>query len=82
LYVEAGPQFGFVLNREIEIDDNPIDSNIIQNDDDENFEIGLGLGLGYSFTEKIDLSLRYNYGIIQRQNLNTSVVQLSLNYKI
>ena len=79
---EFGPQFGYSLNREIEFEDNPLDGGFIRNDDEEKFELGLGLGLGYSLSDDLGISLRYNYGIIERQNLNTSVIQLGMNYKL
>ncbi len=77
-----GPQFGYSLNREIEFENNSFGIELIRNDDDEKFEFGIGLGLGYSFSNDFGISLRYNYGIIERQNLNTSVVQLAINYKL
>lgn len=80
--LEFGPQFGYSLNREVEFDNNPINSGFIRNDDEEKFELGLGLGFGYSLSNDLGISLRYNYGIIERQNLKTSVIQLGLNYKL
>ena len=79
---EFGPQFGYSLNREVEYKNNPVGNALIRNDDSEKFELGLGLGLGYSVSNDLGISLRYNYGIIERQNLNTSVIQLGMNYKL
>jgi hypothetical protein len=83
LSLEFGPQFSYSLNREVEYDNYPFNyDGFIKNDDDEKFELGLGLGLGYSLSADLGISLRYNYGIIERQNLNTSVIQLGMNYKL
>jgi opacity protein-like surface antigen len=83
LSLEFGPQFGYSLNREVEYDNNPFNFNgFLRNEDEEKFELGLSLGLGYSLFDNLGISLRYNYGIIERQNLNTSVFQLGMNYKL
>ena len=83
LSLEFGPQFGYSINREVEYDNNPFNfGGFLRNDDEEKFELGLGLGLGYSLSDDLGMSLRYNYGIIERQNLNTSVIQSGMNYKL
>jgi opacity protein-like surface antigen len=83
LSLEFGPQFGYSLNREVEYDNNPFNfDGFLRNEDEEKFELGLSLGLGYSLFDNLGISLRYNYGIIERQNLNTSVFQLGMNYKL
>jgi opacity protein-like surface antigen len=80
--LEFGPQFGYSLNRVVELDTNPLGGGFIRNDDKEKFELGLGLGVGYSLSDDLGIYLRYNYGVIERQNLNTSVIQLGMNYKL
>ncbi|WP_158850504.1 porin family protein [Algibacter sp. L1A34] len=82
LSLEFGPQFGLTLNREIEYENSSFDQGFLKNDDKETFEFGIGLGLGYSISSDLGISLRYNYGIIERQNLKTSVIQLGMNYKL
>jgi len=80
--IGIGPQFGYSLNREIEFDDNPFGGGFLKNDDSENFDIGLDIEFGYSLAENYVVYLRYNYGILERQNLHTSVIQLGINYRI
>ena len=81
--LEFGPQFGYLLNREVEYDNNPLDiGGFLRNDDTEKIELGIGLGIGYSLSNDFGISLRYNYGIIERQNLNTSVIQFGISYKL
>ena len=83
LNLEFGPQFGYSLNRDVEYDNNPFNFiGFLRNDDEETFEIGIGLGFGYALSDDLGVSLRYNYGIIERQNLNTSVFQLGMYYKL
>ena len=79
--LELGPQLAYLIKRDLTYDNN---QNLfpIRNDDSEKFEIGINLGLGYSFAEKYRIGLRYNYGIIERQNLHSSVIQLGMNYKL
>jgi len=79
--LELGPQFAYLINRDLTYDNNQ-GLFSIRNDGSEEFEIGINLGLGYSFTEKYRIGLRYSYGIIERQNLHSSVIQLGLNYKL
>ena len=83
LNLEFGPQFGYSLNRDVEYDNNPFNFiGFLRNDDEETFEIGIALGFGYELSDDLGVSLRYNYGIIERQNLNTSVFQLGMYYKL
>ncbi|QTD39215.1 PorT family protein [Polaribacter batillariae] len=76
----AGPQFGYSLNREFKFE--KLSKEVLSLiDNSENFEIGIGLELEYLLTANYGISLRYNFGIIERQNSNTSVIQLGMNYK-
>jgi len=77
--IEFGPQLGFVINKKITDNSEIINYEI---DDYDNFEIGLNLGLGYNFAEKYRIGLRYNYGIMERNNLKSSIFQIGLEYKI
>ncbi|WGH75974.1 porin family protein [Tenacibaculum tangerinum] len=83
LHLECGPQFGYSLNRKIDYDNNPFNfGGFLKNEKEEKFELGLSLGFGYYLSDDLGISLRYNYGIIERQNLNTSVFQLGMNYQL
>ncbi|OAB81688.1 porin family protein [Cochleicola gelatinilyticus] len=77
-----GPQFGYVLSRKIDYDTNPINTQFIQNDDSEKIELGISLDAEYLLNDNFGLNLRYNYGILERQNFNSSVLQLGVNYKL
>ncbi len=78
-----GPQFAYSINREVEFDINSeFNSLFITNDASEEFEVGIDFELGYSLADNYRISIRYIYAITERQNLNTSVLQLGLNYKL
>ena len=75
-----GPVFGYSFNRKVEYDDNRFDE-FIKNDKSKKFELNLGIDFRYSLND-IELFIRYNYGITERQNLKASIFQLGMNYKL
>jgi len=77
--IEFGPQLGFVISHKTSDNNETFNFEI---DDSEKFEIGLNLGLGYNFSDKYRIGLRYNYGIMERDNRKSSVFQIGLEYKI
>ena len=78
-FLEAGPQFGFLVSAKA----NSIDIK----DETNSFDFGLGLGAGYWFTEKIGANVRYVAGLtdIAKDNGGSAVknngFQVGLNYK-
>lgn len=81
--VEAGPQFGFKVNEEIDYDpaDNPGDTDL---DEAESFDFSLAGGLTFQTEMGLFASGRYNYGlteIIKDADIRNSVFQISLGYK-
>ena len=67
-YLEAGPQFSFLVNANNKLKDG--NNNIVVNDwtklakDNLNtFDFGLGLGAGYYFTPQLGLTARYVAGM-------------------
>lgn len=66
LYVEAGPQFGFKINEEIDTEpnsdggDTPIDPD---NSYVKDFDTSVGLGAGYKFGSGFFISGRYTQGL-------------------
>lgn len=77
--LEIGPQFGFVINQKVS--DNS-DDLVLGIGEEDKFEIALNLGLGYNFADNYRIGLRYSYGITERDNINSSVFQLGLSYKL
>ena len=78
-FLEAGPQFGFLVSAKA----NSIDIK----DETNSFDFGLGLGAGYWFTDKIGANARYVAGLtdIAKDNGGSAVknngFQVGLNYK-
>ncbi|RXM38892.1 PorT family protein [Chryseobacterium sp. CH21] len=83
LYVEAGPQFGFLVSAKAK-------SNGVSGDIKDNlktFDFGIGLGAGYYFTQNIGVNVRYTAGLSDVPKNNTDdasrngVFQVGLAYK-
>lgn len=79
LSVEAGPQIGFLLAAKNE------KTNV--KDSFNTFDFGVNLGLGYKLENGLNFGVRYNLGLTDINNLDTSssknrngVLQLSVGY--
>ncbi|WP_160137737.1 porin family protein [Chryseobacterium sp. c4a] len=59
LYVEAGPQFSFLLSSKVKTNNGSYDAK----DGMKTFDFGLGLGAGYYFTPNIGVNVRYVAGL-------------------
>ena len=85
--LELGLQPGYALKRTEVFKKLPFDPSLegekeTYSDFDE-FDFGLNGGLGFDLTDRIELNLRYNYGLIERDNtIKTSVISLGLGFKI
>ncbi|CAI8790505.1 porin family protein [Chryseobacterium sp. IT-36CA2] len=83
LYVEAGPQFGFLISAKGKANGASLDVK----DDFKTFDFGLGLGAGYYFTQNIGVNVRYTAGLsdIVKNNRGDAsrngVFQVGLTYK-
>jgi outer membrane immunogenic protein len=67
LYLEAGPEFGFLVNAKNKLK-NETDNDVINEsgdykDDLNKFNVGIGLGAGYYFTDNIGITARYVAGL-------------------
>jgi len=83
LYVEAGPQFGFLISAK----GKGTGASVDVKDNFKTFDFGLGLGAGYYFTQNIGVNVRYTAGISDVPKNNpgdasrNGVFQLGLAYK-
>ena len=84
LYVEAGPQFSFLVSA-IGKDNN---GSVDVKDGFKTFDFGLGLGAGYYFTPNIGVNVRYVAGLtdvvknrIGGDSSKNGVFQVGLAYK-
>ncbi|MEH6765771.1 MAG: porin family protein [Aequorivita antarctica] len=85
-YVEAGPQFGFILSNKEKIITSPTDDpnfNAPNTVDPDTFDAGISFGAGYKFTEKLGLNARYYYGLIKRDyGIYSSVLNIGMEYSL
>jgi opacity protein-like surface antigen len=82
-YVEAGPQFGFLISSKIKGNGATVDVK----DNHKGFDFGIGLGAGYYFTPNIGVNARFTAGISDVVKNHTgsairnNVFQVGLAYK-
>ncbi len=93
LYVEAGPEFGILVNAKNklknETDNNTINESGNYRDDLNSFNLGIGLGAGYYFTDNIGVTARYVAGVTDiakdrpagRDAVRNNTFQVGLAYK-
>ncbi|MDO5616585.1 MAG: porin family protein [Cruoricaptor ignavus] len=82
-YLEAGPEFGFLVSAKAKNNGNKADVK----DGMETFNFGVGVGAGYYFTQNIGINARYVAGFTDVAKNNSGdaarngVFQVGLNYK-
>ncbi|GEN68604.1 porin family protein [Chryseobacterium rhizosphaerae] len=62
-YLEAGPEFGFLVNAKAKADINGKPYDTSNKDSLKTFNFGLGIGLGYKFTPNLGINARYTAGL-------------------
>jgi hypothetical protein len=89
LYVEAGPQFNFLIDARLK---KSASTGALKNAT-QSFDFGIGLGAGYYFTKSIGINVRYNaglsdivktkyqYGYDREGSVKNGVFQVGVNYK-
>lgn len=81
-YLEAGPEFGFLVNSKVKSDNAAIESlgnAIFDKDNLNSFNFGVGIGAGYYFTKNVGLSARYVAGFTDFTKDNSNVTTNSKN---
>lgn len=90
-FLEAGPQVGYALKRREIIKNDPFgffeegeeSTNSSFVTDFDKFDASLNLGIAFNLVEKLDLNLRYSFGLIERDNsYKTSIINLGVEFKI
>ncbi len=86
-FVDAGPQAGFIIDRNEKLQNDPLEQpgnpEVITEYDYDKFDLGLNLGTGYNLTEDLTINGRYFFGIVERDNsIKSSVFSLGLEYKL
>jgi len=83
LYVEAGPQFSFAINKKVKGDAGSADVDDLF----KGFDLGIGLGAGYYFDQKFGLTARFVAGVtdIAENNpgdaIRNNLFQVGVAYK-
>lgn len=84
-YIESGPQFGFIIDRnttssQFLLDGN--DNSFVKQDGD-NFDFGVCLGTGYDVSKNISLNLRAFSGLIKRDSdVKLFVLNIGMEYNL
>lgn len=85
-YLEAGPEFGLLVNAQAKGDINGSTYKADNKDIMKSFNFGAGIGLGYRFTPNLGINARYIAGLTKilkddfgDSSKNTNI-QLGLNY--
>lgn len=96
LFIEAGPQIGFLMSakndyKETETimgDTDTFSGDVDIKDTVKSIDFGLNFGLGYEFTDNVFASARYNVGLSNINDINgddskinNGVIQFSFGYK-
>ncbi|QCX52333.1 porin family protein [Elizabethkingia sp. JS20170427COW] len=92
-YLEAGPEFSFLVNADSKLKDNYGNSSSVDmgTDNFNTFNFGVGLGLGYRITNNIGINARYTAGVTkigkddniigrQFEDSRNNVFQVGLGY--
>lgn len=87
IFVDAGPQAGFILDRNEKLENDPFEQpgnpGGTTEYDFDNFDLGLSVGTGYNLTENLVINGRYSIGIIERDNnIKSSIFILGLEYRL
>src|SRR5690606_11116384 len=85
-YVEAGPQFGFILSNKEKIITSPTDDpnfNAPSTADPDTFDAGVAFGAGFKLTESLVLNARYYFGLIKPDyGIYSSVLNFGFEYSL
>ena len=77
-FLEAGPQFGFLINAKAKEGSHSLDIK----DETNGFDFGFGLGAGYWFTDKIGANARYVAGFTDVVKHNDGDAARNNNFKV
>lgn len=84
-YLEAGPEFGFLVNAKVKTDNSILNSTTttsLDTDAYKDFNMGLGLGAGYYFTPKIGITARYVAGLTDVYSSNNGDKVKNNNFQV
>lgn len=81
IFFEAGPQLGYLLKSQEEVEENPFDSDEGGFESFDKFDAGVAAGLGVKINAHFSVNARYFHGLVERDNsVNSMVINLGLEY--
>jgi hypothetical protein len=88
LFVEAGPQVGFLLSANQDVENRITNISTSENikDATKDFDMAANVGIGYDILDKVVTQIRYCIGItntstLENTDIKNGVFQLSVGYK-
>lgn len=88
LFVEAGPQAGFLISANQDVENRITNVTTSENlkEATKDFDMSANIGIGYDILDKVVAQVRYCIGVtntsdIQNTNIKNGVFQLSVGYK-
>ena len=81
LFLEAGPQLGYILSRQEEVEEIPSGMQETEASLTDRFDAGFAAGLGVNLNSSFSINSRYFLGLIKRENMvSSSVINLGVEY--
>ena len=81
VFLEAGPQLGFLIKQEEEMEESPFGTEDINFEEYDKVDAGLAAGVGVNFSSRLAINARYFQGLIKRDNsVNSSVLNIGMEY--
>lgn len=83
-YMESGPQFGFIVDRNITTSQFLLDGNdnSFVREGNDNFDFGVCLGTGYDISKSLSLNVRAFTGLIKRDDIKSFVFNFGIEYNL
>ena len=80
-YAEAGLQLGYLLHQEEEVKQSPFGPHDPTSHNYDKFDAGISAGLGFRLSSKLNITGRYFFGLVERDNsVSSSVLYGGLEY--
>ncbi len=81
LFLEAGPQLGYIISRKEEVEEVPSGMQETEASLTDRYDAGVAGGLGVNLNSSFKISTRYFLGLVKRENMvSSSVINLGLEY--
>ncbi len=81
IFLEFGPQFGYIMDGDLsfrENDNDHLEDEIIVKKMESQFDFGVIVGLGYSLTNSLDTTIRHYFGMVEKDNIITLGIALKV----